>query len=91
MGSYYLAQMLNRFDVPINAVCAYNAGPTRMRGWRSEYAGLPQDLLLEAIPIEETQNHGRKVFFSAVLYGYLYYGVSPDEVAEYYFQFPNRG
>ena len=91
IGSYYFSQMLNRFEVPSNAVFAYNAGPTRMRSWRRQYAGFPEDLLLEALPIDETQNHGRKVFSSAVMYAYLYYGVSPDQVADYYFNFSQEG
>ena len=90
IGSYYFSQMLRRFGVPSNAVFAYNAGPTRMRTWRREYPGFSEDLLLEALPIEETQDHGRKVFSSAVMYGYLYYGVSASEVADYYFQLTKK-
>ncbi len=91
IGSHYFSQMLDRFIVPSNAVFAYNAGPTRMRMWRREYADLPEDLLLEALPIEETQDHGRKVFSSAVMYGYLYYGVMPAEIAAYYLSFTGEG
>ena len=91
IGSFYFARMLDRFGVPSNAVFAYNAGPGRMNTWRQIYGGLPEDLLLEAVPIVETQNHGRKVFSSAVVYGYLYYGVSPAEVAEYFFSNTTEG
>ncbi len=91
IGSYYFAQMLNRFGVGSNAVFAYNAGPTRMRDWNRQYAGLKEDLVLEALPIEETRNHGRKVFVSAVMYAYLYYGIAPAEVLNYYFGFAEEG
>ena len=91
IGSYYFARMLARFTVPSNAVFAYNAGPTRMASWKRSYSSLPEDLFLEALPIEETQNHGRKVFSSAVMYGYLYYGVLPAQVAAYYFSFAEKG
>ncbi|MCI0482425.1 MAG: lytic transglycosylase domain-containing protein, partial [Candidatus Dadabacteria bacterium] len=52
LGSYYFARMLERFGIPSNAVFAYNAGPTRMTLWRRNYGNLPEDLLLEALPIE---------------------------------------
>jgi len=91
IGSYYFAQMLGRFGAPVAAVFAYNAGPSRMISWKREYAGLPEDLLLEALPIDETQDHGRKVFSSAVMYGYLYYGVMPAQTAEYYLSYKEKG
>jgi soluble lytic murein transglycosylase len=91
IGSFYFARMLERFGIPSNAVFAYNAGPGRMASWRRIYAHLPEDLLLEAVPIEETQNHGRKVFASAAIYGYLYYGVPPAETAVYFFSSDRKG
>lgn len=86
IGAYYFGSLLDRFNaVPAYAVCAYNAGSTRMRRWLSSHASLPPALVLEAIPFTETRNHAKKVLVSTVLYGYLYEGRLPSETIQYYF------
>ncbi len=86
IGAYYFGTLLKRFDgSPSKAVFAYNAGPTRMRRWEGRYLGLPGDLFLEAIPIEETRNHGRKVLVSALVYGYIYEGEELPAIVSHYF------
>ena len=85
MGAFYFASLLRRFDGnPLYAVCAYNAGPTRMRRWAAEYGKLPMPLLIEAIPIDETRNHAKKVLVSMLLYGYLYGSREIQESIQYY-------
>jgi soluble lytic murein transglycosylase len=86
IGAYYFASLLGRFDGnPLYAVCAYNAGPTRMRRWAAEYNNLPAELLVEAIPFDETRNHAKKVLVSTVIYGYLYGGRDPKTAIQHYF------
>jgi len=55
---------------------AYNAGLSRLRSWESAYAGLPTDLLLEALPFAETQGYVRKILVTAARYDALYFGGS---------------
>jgi soluble lytic murein transglycosylase-like protein/tetratricopeptide (TPR) repeat protein len=86
VGAYYFASLLRRFDEnPLYAVCAYNAGPARMRRWAAEYKNLPAPLLVEAIPFTETRNHAKKVLVSTVVYGYLYGGRDPKTAIQHYF------
>ena len=91
IGAYYLGYLLGRFEVTSNALFAYNAGPTRMNGWRREYAGLSEDLLLEAVPFTETRFYGRRVLASAVAYGYLYYSKAPGDVVAQFFSHVSGG
>jgi len=86
IGAYYFGTLIHRFDDnPSRAVFAYNAGPTRMRRWENSFGDLPGDLLLEAVPIEETRNHGRKVLVSSLVYGYIYDGEDFTEIVSHYF------
>ena len=92
IGAYYFGTLVQRFDGnPSRAVFAYNAGPTRMRRWENSFGDLPGDLLLEAVPIEETRNHGRKVLVSALVYGYIYDGEDFTEIVSHYFADKNLG
>lgn len=79
IGAYYLAGLIDRFDSIPRALAAYNGGPTRMRRWERLYADLPEDLLVEAIPIEQTRNYVKKVVVSFIAYEYLYRQRSPVE------------
>ncbi|MCI1209101.1 MAG: lytic transglycosylase domain-containing protein [Treponema sp.] len=89
-GGYYLAEMIRRLDGPvILAFFAYNGGITRVRRWvRNSQLELgktgtpPYDLFLETLPFEETREYGRKLVSAAVLYGWLYYNKTPEEVIE---------
>lgn len=85
IGGYYFGSLLQRFDNNhLYAVCAYNAGPTRMRRWAASYGDLPAPLLIEAIPFKETRNHAKKVLVSSVLYGYLYGDRDPKSTIQFY-------
>lgn len=49
-GTFYLGEMLSRFDGnEVAALAAYNAGPTQAEEWGGS------ELTVEAIPLEETQ------------------------------------
>jgi soluble lytic murein transglycosylase len=79
IGSFYLNYLFNLMDHPLTAVLAYNGGLGRVRRWRAAN-DLPVDLFLETIEFAETREYGRRVLGAAAVYGYLYYGLSMDEV-----------
>ncbi len=85
-GGWYLGNLISRTDVLSDALFAYNGGLTRVRRWRKEYPGLPDDLFLEAIPYKETSHYGRKLLVSSVIYGYLYEDISPDEIITLFYR-----
>ncbi|MBL8966741.1 MAG: lytic transglycosylase domain-containing protein, partial [Spirochaetaceae bacterium] len=64
---------------PLRAMWAYNAGRGRLKRWLAESPDLPDDLLLEALGIEETRQYGRNILQAATMYAELYYGI--DEAA----------
>jgi soluble lytic murein transglycosylase len=75
IGLAYFASILDLNDSrPLRAMMAYNAGPTRLKTWISESGDLPDDLLVEALGIEETRQYCRNILQATVMYGLLYYG-----------------
>jgi soluble lytic murein transglycosylase len=81
IGAYSLAYLVEQMGSPMMALLAYNGGMGRLRRWRA--AGkerLPEDLFLETIVFDETREYGRRVLAAAAVYGYLYYGMSMEEV-----------
>ena len=85
LGGRYLGEMLRRFISPVRALCAYNAGPGRVRTWERIFSSLPPDLFLEAVPFRETREYGRKVLVAALYYGYLYEKMAPELTLEQFF------
>jgi soluble lytic murein transglycosylase len=41
---------------------------------------MAEDLFLETIPITETRQYARQVLAAAAVYGYLYFGMSMEQV-----------
>ena len=84
IGSYYLRYLIEQMGHPMLAILAYNGGMGRVRRWLAadrQKGTLPLDLFLETIEIAETREYGRRVVAAAAVYGYLYYGMSMEEVA----------
>ncbi len=88
LGTYYFSDLVRRLNgSQIRALFAYNAGITRVRKWiqssriELEVRGLHSDLFLETLPFEETREYGRKVISAAAMYGWLYYGQNPCDIA----------
>ncbi len=80
-GASYLAELVRRLDGNVMAALfSYNAGITRVRAWMRAGSDLDPLLLLESIPFAETRGYGRKVLAASIIYGYLYYQKSPDDV-----------
>ena len=68
LGNLYLAEMLSRFEGNmILAGAAYNAGPNRAEGWKSDNAGLPAAVWIENITFGETRDYVKSLLaFRAV-------------------------
>lgn len=69
LGTYYLSQLMNRFDNNIIlATAAYNAGPYRVKRWLPENQPLPGDIWVETIPIHETRNYVKNILTYQPIY-----------------------
>jgi soluble lytic murein transglycosylase len=70
MGSYYLAELLNRFNGNrLLALAAYNAGPNRIDQWlANEDHAVPFDVWIESIPFHETREYVQAVLTYRVLF-----------------------
>ncbi len=57
IGTYYLSTLLSYFGDLSVAICAYNAGPTRVKSWleNEEFSG--DGKTLDSIPYAETQKY----------------------------------
>ncbi len=84
IGSRYLRMLLDRFDLELPALAAYNAGQGRVGRW---IARNPRDMVRfhETIPFQETRNHVRKVLVSSVYYNYLYFDTPVEETVRRFF------
>ncbi len=85
IGFHYLARLVRLQESVPFGLAAYNGGLTRVRLWKRQYAHLPPDLLLEAIPFEETRHYVRKVLVSAATYGELYERIPASRTVQMFF------
>jgi soluble lytic murein transglycosylase len=70
-GSYYFAELLQRFDGHLAlAIAAYNAGPNRAAKWLPVGHTLPADIWIETIPYKETRKYVTSVLSYAIIYQY---------------------
>jgi soluble lytic murein transglycosylase len=69
IGSEYLRQVLRQFNgsFPL-AAAAYNAGPSRVRGWLKTSHCVPADIWVDTIPFAETEAYVRRALFYAAIY-----------------------
>lgn len=83
MGASHFADLITATGGrPLRAMFAYNAGQGRLKRWLTDYPGLPDDILLETIPIEETRQYGRNILQAAVFYAELYYAMPWTEAVD---------
>ncbi|MDR0404025.1 MAG: lytic transglycosylase domain-containing protein [Treponema sp.] len=80
LGAVYLSSLTDSLGSPMLALLAYNGGPARIRRLRRAAPSLPVDLFLETVSTTETRQYGKRVMAAAAAYGYLYYGMSMEEV-----------
>ncbi len=69
IGSEYLRQVVRQFggSFPL-AAAAYNAGPSRVKGWLKNAQCVPADVWVETIPFAETEAYVRRALFYAAIY-----------------------
>jgi soluble lytic murein transglycosylase len=73
IGVAYLAYLRQLFDGDeVLAIAAYNAGPTRVRGWLQEGVWDGSEASLADIPFKETRDYVRKVLDRLARYQRLY-------------------
>jgi soluble lytic murein transglycosylase len=69
LGSRFLADQLRRHDGEVRfALAAYNAGPARMKAWRSRAFAADEDRFVEGIPFDETRQYVRNILVGIRLY-----------------------
>jgi soluble lytic murein transglycosylase len=77
LGSRYLARLNARFQDPLLAIAAYNAGPHRVRQWVAERPRADMEEFVDQIPFDETRAFAKRVFTSWHHYRRLYGDGSP--------------
>jgi soluble lytic murein transglycosylase len=69
LGAAFLKNMLRRYKGhQMLATAAYNAGPTRVRGWLPQSAAIDADVWVETIPFEETRDYVKNVMAYTAVY-----------------------
>lgn len=71
-GAYYLGYLLDKFKVVETAICAYNAGEGRIRGWLKDSEKSKDGITLTYIPYKETREYLEKIVKSFEKYKKLY-------------------
>jgi soluble lytic murein transglycosylase-like protein len=67
-SAYHIHQLHSQMPHPALMAAAYNAGAKRVSGWWKRGSGLPLDVFIELIPVNETRN-----YVKLVLRNYVYY------------------
>jgi soluble lytic murein transglycosylase len=74
MGSSFLAGLLGEFKDARLALAAYNAGPSRLRGWWKARRTSDLEAFVEQIPFDETRLYVKRVMLSWDEYRRVYGG-----------------
>lgn len=85
LGAEHFGRLLERLESIPKALLAYNAGLSRLRQWERTLGDLPIELLIEALPYQESRHYLRKILVSSIYYSYLYRGVSPENTVRLFF------
>jgi soluble lytic murein transglycosylase len=72
LGSRYLARLRARFQDPLLAVAAYNAGPHRVQRWVADRPKADMEEFIDQIPFDETRAFAKRVYTSWHHYRRLY-------------------
>jgi soluble lytic murein transglycosylase len=76
IGTAMFAELLGETEGrAFRSMMAYNAGRGRLKKWLGESGDLPDDLMIEALGIEETRQYCRNILQATVMYGEIYYGI----------------
>jgi len=74
LGARYLSDMIRSQDRISLALMAYNAGGGRIKPWKTAMGRLPEEIFVEAAPLEETREYVKTILIGAVMTGVLHYG-----------------
>jgi len=85
LGAEHFGRLLKRLESIPKALLAYNAGLSRLRQWERTFGDLPIELLIEALPYQESRHYLRKILVSSVYYSNLCRGVSTEETVRLFF------
>lgn len=73
LGTTYIDINLKELDNNlVDALVAYNAGPTRAKRWRKRWHELDPDAYIEMIPIQETRTYVKLILRNISFYRHLY-------------------
>ncbi len=72
-SAYHIHQLSSQMPHPALMAAAYNAGSKRVSGWWKRGSGLPLDVFIELIPVNETRNYVKLVLRNYVYYKLLKY------------------
>ncbi len=61
LGTKYLSMLFNSFSDKETAICAYNAGPTKVKLWLLQEENSQDGVVLSKIPYKETSEYLNKV------------------------------
>jgi soluble lytic murein transglycosylase len=67
IGTHYLREMLDKFQHPVYATAAYNAGPSRVDAWQKRFP-YEMTIWIESIPFDETRNYVKSVLAYSQIY-----------------------
>ncbi len=70
LGTTYLNTLLDRFEHPLLALAAYNAGPHRVKRWLPKQQ-TPMDIWVETVPFYETRGYIKHALGFFIIYSQL--------------------
>lgn len=68
LGSCYLSYLLKTFEDEKSAICAYNAGQSKVKSWLENEEFSSDKVTLKKIPFPETENYLNKVLKNLRVY-----------------------
>ena len=69
LGVSYFRSLLDRTKGnPVNSLIGYNAGPKRIKQWKSSIKASDPAMFVESIPFTETRNYIKKILVNFIIY-----------------------
>lgn len=72
LGTFYLQILIDEFGEEKTALCAYNAGPNKVRSWLKSSTFSTDGTNLAQIPYPETRDYSEKIAFFKKIYAVLF-------------------
>lgn len=83
LGYWYFKYLVDVLETPLKAIASYNGGLGNVWKWEKKYDDKNLILFADSLPYRETRNYIRKVSSSAMIYGLLYFGISPNDFQKF--------